>query len=266
MVKLEVSSYSHPFWTGKMREVDSDGKIDSFICDDGPKRALEVHGVELGDVAALAEVLVPTTSGAQIPLNQLATIRMHQGPPAIKSENARPNAWVYVDLRGIDVGSWVKRAKQVVEENVELPPGYTIFWSGQYEYMQRAKQRLLVIVPITLFLIFLILYLNTKSIIKTAIVLSAIPFSVVGSVWLLYSLHYNWSIAVWVGIIALAGLDAETGVVMLLYLDIAWERWKKKGRMATWADLAEAALVQVLLERLLPIGFQGQQGRGSQQQ
>ncbi|MCG6947505.1 MAG: CusA/CzcA family heavy metal efflux RND transporter [Acidobacteria bacterium] len=196
---------------------------------------------ELRDnVAALGDVLVPTPNGAQIPLTQLATIRVHQGPPAIKSENARPNAWVYVDLRGIDVGTWVKRAKQVVAENVELPSGYTIFWSGQYEYMQRAKQRLVIIVPITLFLTFLILYLNTKSIIKTAIVLSAIPFSVVGSMWLLYFLHYNWSIAVWVGLIALAGLSAETGVVMLLYLDIAFERWSTEGKMASYADLADA--------------------------
>jgi Cu(I)/Ag(I) efflux system membrane protein CusA/SilA len=188
----------------------------------------------------LSETLVPTPSGAQIPISQLATIRIHQGPPSIKSENARPNAWVYVDLRGIDVGTWVERAKEEVAENVELPAGYTIFWSGQYEYMQRAKQRLLVIVPITLFLIFLILYLNTKSITKTAIVLLAVPFSAVGAIWLLYFLGYNWSIAVWVGLIALAGLDAETGVVMLLYLDIAHDRWVTKGQMSTFAELVEA--------------------------
>jgi Cu(I)/Ag(I) efflux system membrane protein CusA/SilA len=196
---------------------------------------------ELRDnVQALAETLVATPTGAQVPLSQVATIRIHQGPPAIKSENARPNAWVYVDLRGIDVGTWVERARKEVAEKVDLPAGYTIFWSGQYEYMQRAKQRLLVIVPITLFLTFFILYLNTKSIIKTAIVLSAIPFSVIGSVWILFFLQYNWSIAVWVGLIALAGLAAETGVVMLLYLDIAFERWSSEGKMATYADLADA--------------------------
>jgi Cu(I)/Ag(I) efflux system membrane protein CusA/SilA len=196
---------------------------------------------ELRDnVAALAEVLVTTPTGAQVPLSQLAAIRIHQGPPAIKSENARPNAWVYVDLRGIDVGTWVERARREVADNVTLPPGYTIFWSGQYEYMQRAKARLLFIVPITLFLVFFILYLNTKSLTKTAIVLSAIPFSIIGSVWLLFYLHYNWSIAVWVGLIALAGLSAETGVVMLLYLDIAFERWSAEGRMATYSDLVEA--------------------------
>ncbi|MCA9756554.1 MAG: efflux RND transporter permease subunit [Candidatus Eisenbacteria bacterium] len=196
---------------------------------------------ELRDnIEALSETIVPTPSGAEVPLSQLATIRIHQGPPSIKSENARPNAWVYVDLRGIDVGTWVEHAKEVVAEQVDLPAGYTIFWSGQYEYMQRAKARLRVIVPITLFLIFLILYLNTRSLTKTAIVLLAVPFSIVGAVWFLYLLGYHWSIAVWVGLIALAGLDAETGVVMLLYLDIAYERWKKEGRMVTYADLVQA--------------------------
>jgi len=196
---------------------------------------------ELRDnLEALGEVLVSTPTGAQIPLKQLALLDIHVGPPSIKSENARPNAWVYVDLRGIDVGTWVEEAKRTVSEKVVLPQGYTIFWSGQYEYMQRAKQRLTVIVPITLFLIFLILYFNTKSIVKTTIVLLAVPFSIVGAVWLMYFLGYHWSVAVWVGLIALAGLDAETGVVMLLYLDIAYQKWKEEGRMVTYHDLAEA--------------------------
>jgi Cu(I)/Ag(I) efflux system membrane protein CusA/SilA len=192
------------------------------------------------DPEALANTIVPTPTGAQVPLGQVAAISIHQGPPSIKSENARPNAWVYVDLKGIDVGTWVQRAQVALAQAVHLPAGYSMFWSGQYEYMQRAKSRLTIIVPITLFLIFIILYLNTKSIIKTAIVLSAVPFSIIGSVWLLYGLHYNWSIAVWVGLIALAGLSAETGVVMLLYLDIAFERWSNEGRMATYAELVEA--------------------------
>jgi Cu(I)/Ag(I) efflux system membrane protein CusA/SilA len=135
------------------------------------------------DVTALAEVLVPTPAGAHVPLGQVATLVIRQGPPMIKSENARPNAWVYVDLRGIDVGTWVERAKAEVAEKVDLPPGYTIFWSGQYEYMQRAKARLLLIVPITLILVFLILYFNTKSLTKTFIVLLAVPFSAVGAIW-----------------------------------------------------------------------------------
>ncbi len=192
------------------------------------------------DPIALREILVAAPTGAHVPLGQLADIQLRSGPPGIKSENARPNAWVYVDLRGIDVGSWVERAQKEVSERVELPPGYTIFWSGQYEYMQRAKQRLLLIIPLTLAVICLILYFHLKSIVKTAIVLSAIPFSLVGSIWLMSILGYNWSVAVWVGVIALAGLAAETGVVMLLYLDIAYEDWKKKGRMTSYAHLAEA--------------------------
>lgn len=192
------------------------------------------------DVNRLRETLVASPTGLQVPLGQLAVIDIHDGPPAIKSENARPNAWVYVDLRGIDVGTWVERARQEVAEKVEIPSGYTIFWSGQYEYMQRARERLLMIVPVTLFLIFLILYVNMKSLVKTAIVFLAVPFSLIGAIWLMYFLGYNWSIAVWVGIIALAGLDAETGVVMLLYLDIAYQKAKDKGRMVTYADLAEA--------------------------
>jgi Cu(I)/Ag(I) efflux system membrane protein CusA/SilA len=190
--------------------------------------------------ATLREILVATPMGGQVPLGQLAQIELRQGPPGIKSENARPNAWVYVDLRGIDVGSWVERAQQEVAAAVDLPAGYTIFWSGQYEYMQRARQRLLLIVPLTLLVIVVILYFHLKSLIKTLIVLSAIPFSLVGSVWLMYVLDYNWSIAVWVGLIALAGLAAETGVVMLLYLDLAYERWKQDGRMLTYAHLTEA--------------------------
>ncbi len=188
----------------------------------------------------LADTLVAAPTGAQVPLSQLAVVRVHQGPPSIKTENARPNAWVYVDLKGTDVGTWVERARREVARKIVLPAGYSIFWSGQYEYMEHAKARLRIIIPITLFLIFLILYANTKSLIKTGIVLLAVPFSAVGAVWLMYLLHYNWSIAVWVGLIALAGLDAETGVVMLLYLDIAYEQWKADGRMATYADLAQA--------------------------
>ena len=201
--------------------------------------------------AALREILVATPSGLQVPLGQLAEVDIHQGPPAIKSENARPNAWVYVDLKTADVGGWVERARAEVEQRVELPAGYTIFWSGQYEYMQRAKARLMVIVPITLLVIFLILYINTKSLTKTAIVLLAVPFSMVGAVWLIWALGYNWSVAVWVGLIALAGLDAETGVVMLLYLDIAFERWKQQGKMATFADLA-AAVEHGAVQRIRP--------------
>lgn len=201
--------------------------------------------------AALEQILVATPNGAQVPLGQLVSIELRQGPPGIKTENARPNAWVYVDLRGIDVGSWVERAQAEVAARIELPPGYTLFWSGQYEYMQRARQRLLLIVPLTLALIFMILYFHLESIVKTLIVLSAIPFSLVGSIWLLSWLGYNWSIAVWVGMIALAGLAAETGVVMLLYLDIAYEDWRRKGKMTSYADLA-AAIDHGAVQRIRP--------------
>ena len=200
---------------------------------------------------ALREVLVTTPSGAQVPLGQLADIELRQGPPGIKSENSRPNAWIYVDLKGIDVGSWVERARREVAENLDLPAGYTIFWSGQYEYMERARQRLLIIVPVTLGLILLILYVHLKSVVKTLIVLLAIPFSLVGSVWLVYYLGYDWSIAVWVGMIALAGLAAETGVVMLLYLDLAYERWKARGEMNDLDDLT-GAIDEGAVQRIRP--------------
>jgi Cu(I)/Ag(I) efflux system membrane protein CusA/SilA len=203
------------------------------------------------DVTRLGEILVATPAGLQVPLGQLAELAIRQGPPEIRSENARPNAWVFVDLRGIDVGTWVARARRAVAERVEIPAGYTLFWSGQFEYMERAKERLLVIVPLTLLLIFLILYLNTRSLVKTAIVLLAVPFSLVGAVWLMAALGYNWSIAVWVGLIALAGLDAETGVVMLLYLDLAYERWRGEGRMRDRRDLA-AAVHHGAVQRIRP--------------
>jgi Cu(I)/Ag(I) efflux system membrane protein CusA/SilA len=207
---------------------------------------------ELRDnVDALREVLVPTPAGQHIPLGQLAEMHYVLGPPSIKSENSRPNAWVYVDLRGIDVGTYVENAKKIVEEKVKMPPGYNITWSGQYEYMQRAKERLLYVIPLTVVIIFVIIFLNTKSLIKTAIVFLAVPFSLVGAIWLIYLLGYNMSVAVWVGIIALAGLDAETGVVMLLYLDVAYEEFKTKGILNSRNDLADS-IYQGAVKRVRP--------------
>jgi Cu(I)/Ag(I) efflux system membrane protein CusA/SilA len=219
----------------------------------------------------LKEILVPTPMGQHIPLGQLARLEVTKGPPGIKSENSRPNTWIYVDIRNIDVGTYVARAQQAVKDamakgEIDLPPGYNIVWSGQYEYMQRAERRLLVVVPITLLIIVLIIYLNTRSIFETFIVLLAVPFSLVGAIWLIWLLDYNMSIAVWVGIIALAGLDAETGVVMLLYLNVAYEDWKRKGTLKTLGDLREAIYhgavqrvrpkamtVSVILAGLMPI-------------
>ncbi|MEZ5398801.1 MAG: CusA/CzcA family heavy metal efflux RND transporter [Bryobacteraceae bacterium] len=192
------------------------------------------------DLETLRAVLVPTPGGQHIPIGQLAELKFLVGPPSIKTENARPNAWIYVDLQGIDVGTYVENAQKVLAERVKIPPGYTVAWSGQYEYMQRAKERLTYVIPLTIVIISLILYLNTSSLTKTVIVLLSIPFSLVGAVWLLYLLHYNLSIAVWVGMIALAGVSAETGVVMLLYLDVAYEDWLKKGLLKTRNDLADA--------------------------
>ncbi|MGH7944807.1 MAG: efflux RND transporter permease subunit, partial [Opitutaceae bacterium] len=187
----------------------------------------------------------PATTMTQVPLNQLAKVRVVAAPMGVKSEAAVPNAWIYVDTQNSDIGGYVRSAQNAVNTaiksgDLKLPPGYSIFWSGQFEYMERAHQRLMIVIPLTLIIIIFIIYLNTQSWIKTAIVLLAVPFSLVGAFWMLYLFDYNMSVAVWVGIIALAGLDAETGVVMLLYLDLAYEDWKKSGRLNTTADLRDA--------------------------
>jgi copper/silver efflux system protein len=209
------------------------------------------------DLRALREdIVVPTPTGAQIPLGQLASIKVVDGPMGIKSEGAVPNAWVYVDIRGVDVGTYVQNAKRAVavaqgRGEINLPGGYNIFWSGQYEYMLRAKERLMIVVPLTLLIIMFIIYLNTKSAIKTAIVMLAVPFSLVGAFWAIYLCGYNLSVAVWVGIIALAGLDAETGVVMLLYLDLAFADWKQRGALNSTKDL-RAAIYHGAVKRVRP--------------
>lgn len=192
------------------------------------------------DPDALLRVLVPAPGNRKIPLAQLATLTVNHGPDAIKSENGRRTVWVYVDIKDMDVGTYVAAARKAVEAQVKLPPGTNIVWSGQFEYMEKASERLLVIIPLTILIIFVIIYLSTKSLIKTGIVFLAVPFSLVGAFWLLYLLDYHLSIAVWVGIIALAGLDAETGVVMLLYLDLAHKLWDDQGRMHTRGDLVQA--------------------------
>jgi copper/silver efflux system protein len=197
------------------------------------------------NLEALREIIVPTPAGAQVPLGQLARLDVVRAPMGIKSEGAVPNAWIYVDVKNIDVGTYVQMAQRAVNEaiargNIRLPSSYSLYWSGQYEYMMRAKQRLMMVVPLTLLIILLIIYLNTRSWVKTTIVLLAVPFSLVGAIWILYLLNYNLSVAVWVGLIALAGLDAETGVVMLLYLDLAYAQWQQEGRMRSLADLRDA--------------------------
>lgn len=192
------------------------------------------------NLTELKRILITTPQGARIPIGQVAEISINKGPPGIKSENARRTAWIYVDMTGSDIGRFVKNAQETVAAQVKMPPGYNLVWSGQYEYMQEANQRLLLVIPLTIMVIFVILYLSTKSLIKTGIIFLAVPLSLVGCFWFLWFLGYNTSIAVWVGVIALAGISAETGVVMLLYLDLAYKLWSDSGRMETRGDLVQA--------------------------
>jgi len=203
------------------------------------------------DLDELKRVLVPTPAGRQIPLAQLADIRMVSGPSMIRNENGLLAGYVYVDMAGRDIGSYVMQAKQIVAKALTLPTGYALTWSGQYENMLRVQERLKVILPLTLFIICMLLYMNTKSMVKTGIVLLAVPFSLIGAVWLLWWLGYHVSIAVWVGMIALMGLDAETGVFMLLFLDLAYHDAVEKGHMRTERDLEEA-IVHGAVKRVRP--------------
>ncbi len=203
-------------------------------------------------MADLERVLVPTPGGAQIPLAQLATLRFTSGPSEVKSENARLNAWVYVDIKDTDVGSYVKEAKRVVAEKVQVPPGVSIGWSGQYEYMERAKERLKLVVPLTLLIIFLLLYLQFRRVTEIFIVMLAIPLALIGSVWLLWYLDYNLSVAVGVGLIALAGVAVEIYVLKIMYIEHAIEARRKEGKMETVGDLVEAVIYGTC-ERLRPI-------------
>ena len=233
------------------------------------------------DIDKIKRILVPVSltasSGgmgqtsaamAQIPLGQIAEVSITKGPTAIKSEEGLLANYVYIDFSGRDMGGYVEEAKKNVAANVKLKEGYRLIWSGEYEFLVKTQERLKLVIPLTVFIVFVLIYFSTKSFIKTGIVLLAVPFSLVGSFWFLYILNYNMSIAVWVGLIALAGLDAETGVVMLLYLDLAYDKWKKEGRMITEQDLKDAILfgavkrirpklmtVSVILAGLIPIMF-----------
>jgi Cu(I)/Ag(I) efflux system membrane protein CusA/SilA len=209
------------------------------------------------------------TSGGviQVPLGELTDVKIVKGPTVIKSEEGLLASYVYVDFSGRDVGGYVEEAKSKVA-SLKIPEGYRLQWSGEYEYLVKTHERLKLVIPLTVLIIFVLIYFNTKSVTKTMIVLLAVPFSLVGSFWLLYLLNYNMSIAVWVGIIALAGLDAETGVVMLLYLDLAYKKWKDDGKLNNLNDLKEAIMfgavkrirpkimtVSVILAGLVPIMF-----------
>ena len=210
-----------------------------------------------GNLEQLKRVLVPAPGGAQVPLTQLARLTVRTGPPMIKNEEGFKAGFLYVDAAGRDMGGYVEEAKRRVAGEVPLPPGYQLVWSGQYEYMERVKERLLYVVPLTLFIVFLLLYFNTGSFVKTLIILLAVPFSAVGAIWLLYALDYNMSIAVWVGLIALLGVDAETAVFMLLYLDLAFQERVRQGKMRSVSDLKEAiefGAVKRLRPKVMTVG------------
>jgi Cu(I)/Ag(I) efflux system membrane protein CusA/SilA len=204
------------------------------------------------DPDALRRVLVPAMDGqTQVPLAQLADIQVVSGPAMLRDENGMLNGYVYVDVAGRDIGSYVEEAKQVVRDKVKLPSGYSFAWSGQYEAMQRVRDKLIVVLPLTIFLIVMLLYLNTKSMTKTLIIILAVPFSAVGAIWFLHFLGYNMSIGVWVGLIALMGVDAETGVFMMLYLDLAHDQAKAEGKLRSLGDL-QAAIMHGAVKRIRP--------------
>lgn len=199
---------------------------------------------ELRDnLPALNRVLIPTPTGAQIPLSYVAEFSIVKGPPMIKSENARKTSWVYVDIRDIDVGTYVSQARTAINEQVTFPEGYSVVWSGQYEYIERARQRLQLVVPITLLIILMLLYLNFRSVAESLIVMLSLSFSLVGGIWLLYVLDYHFSVAVGVGFIALAGVAAETGVIMLVYLNQAYREKRAQGQMNSSKDLYDAIII-----------------------
>jgi Cu(I)/Ag(I) efflux system membrane protein CusA/SilA len=203
------------------------------------------------DVEKLKRVVVTTATGVAVPLSQIAEIGFSQGPPMIRTEAGQLAGVVFVDIMGRDLGGFVEEAKRTVADHVTLPSGYTLLWTGQFEYQLRAQETLRIVVPFTLALIFLLLYLNTQSVAKTCIILLAVPFSAVGAIWLLYVLGYNISVAVWIGLIALLGVDAETGMFMLLYLDLAYQERRRQGLVTNWDGLKQAVTIGAA-QRLRP--------------
>jgi len=188
----------------------------------------------------LQRVLIPTPGGEHIPMAQVAKISIKKGPPVIKTENARLNAWVYIDLKDIDIGTYVENARRVLDEKLTLPAGYSLIWSGQYEYMERAKERLKLVVPLTLVIIFVLLYLNFQRLAETTIVMLSLPLALIGGVWVLYYLQYELSVAVAVGFIALAGVAAEIGVLILVYCNQVFENRWANGEIQNNGDVLKA--------------------------
>jgi Cu(I)/Ag(I) efflux system membrane protein CusA/SilA len=202
------------------------------------------------DPLLLGDILISTATGAQVPISQVADLSFVTGPPMVRSEDGKLVGFVFVDTDR-PIAEYVRDAKRVVAEQVELPAGVWLGWAGQFKYLERAKEKLKLVVPLTLFLVMMLLYWNTKSWTETAIVMLAVPFSLIGAIWLLFLLDYNMSVAVWVGLIALAGLDAETGVVMLLYLTLAHKKWQEDGKLRDAAGLTEA-IVDGAARRIRP--------------
>ncbi|MBU1696246.1 MAG: efflux RND transporter permease subunit, partial [Proteobacteria bacterium] len=204
------------------------------------------------NIDMIKRVMVPTPAGEQVPLTHLADISIHKGPAGIKSENSKRTAWVYIDIKDIDVGTYVKGAKKLIDKKITLPAGYSIIWSGQYEYMEKARKTLNVIIPATLLVIFILLYIHFSNIIEVIIVMVSLPFALLGGIWLIYLLDYNLSVAVGVGFIALAGLATETGIVMLVYLDEVFTRKKSLKEMNSSTDLHES-IIEGAVERVRPL-------------
>lgn len=204
------------------------------------------------DLEKLKRVLVPTPRGAQVPIYQLADIRVVTGPPVVKSENGMITGWVFVDMTGRDIGGFVKELKQILDKNLKLPPGYGLTFSGQYEYMERAMGKLKLILPFTLFLVFFLIFMNFRKMSNTLLVMLSIPFGIIGSIWYMYVLGYNFSVAVWVGIIALAGVTAEIGVIIVVYIEDAYKRRTLKSEMKYRRDM-DIAIFEGAAQRLRPI-------------
>ena len=211
---------------------------------------------ERQDVQSLNTLSIVTPTGAHVTLGDVAKVFVTQGPPVIKTENAQLTGWVLVDIVGRDIGSYITAAQKIVKEKLKMPAGYRLVWAGQYEQMQRAKNRLLFLVPLTLALIFFLLYLNSRSIIEVLIIMGTLPLSLIGGVWLLYWLNYNMSVAVYVGFIALTGVAVETGMVLLNYLNNALSARqalaKKEKRQLSHADII-TVIKQGALYRVRPI-------------
>jgi Cu(I)/Ag(I) efflux system membrane protein CusA/SilA len=205
-------------------------------------------------VQSLERVLVTTMNGAQVPLAQLGRFETVMGPPMIKSEAGSLVGWVFVDIEGRDLGGYVKAAKLAVADQLELPKGYRIVWTGQYEFLERVREKMQYVIPLTLLIVFGILYMNMGGVMQTLLVMSSVPFALVGSVWLLAALGYNTSIAVYVGMIALVGVAAETALVMVVYLDKAYSEWRAEGRLRTADDLIPM-VVEAAALRIRPVSM-----------